>query len=168
MKNQNISFKLRLKRSSSRNPWRLEGRQGACEACYGMCVCVCLSKVLLDEIDEAVRRWVMGADLRRVLQLRLDLLGQLFPKFHSTHRDGAEHEDQTQVKCIWLVIFSFSDFYGSATHFSLFLLITVCYILYNTVTKLNPVRGNTSVFSIVPDERLYMCPYVPWLINCNL
>lgn len=39
--------------------------------------------VLLEEVDEAVGGRVVGADVRGVLQLRLDLLGQLLPQFHS-------------------------------------------------------------------------------------
>lgn len=41
-----------------------------------------LGKVLLQEVDEAVGGRVVRGDLRVVLQLRLDLLGQLLPELH--------------------------------------------------------------------------------------
>lgn len=44
------------------------------------------SKVLLEEVDESVGGRVMGADFGVVLQLRLDLLCQLFPQFDAVNR----------------------------------------------------------------------------------
>lgn len=46
-------------------------------------------EVLLEEADEAVCGGVVRSDLRVVLQLRLDLLRQLLPKFNS----GTEKDD---------------------------------------------------------------------------
>lgn len=46
-----------------------------------------LGKVLLQEVDEAIGGRVVGGDLRGVLQLRLDLLGQLLAELHA---EGAE------------------------------------------------------------------------------
>lgn len=40
-------------------------------------------KVLLQEVDESVGGRVVGADGRVVLQLWLDLLGQLLPQFNA-------------------------------------------------------------------------------------
>lgn len=49
-------------------------------------------EVLLEEVDESVGGGVMGVDLCGILELRFDLLGQLFAQFDSndarvdTHR----------------------------------------------------------------------------------
>lgn len=43
-------------------------------------------KVLLQEVDESVGGGVVRADGRVVLQLRLDLLGQLLPQFNAVGR----------------------------------------------------------------------------------
>lgn len=43
-------------------------------------------EVLLQEADESVGGRVVGADVRVVLQLRLDLLRQLLPQFNAVSR----------------------------------------------------------------------------------
>lgn len=43
-------------------------------------------EVLLQEVDESVGGRVVGADVRVVLQLRLDLLRQLLPQFDAVSR----------------------------------------------------------------------------------
>lgn len=45
-------------------------------------------KVLLEEVDEPVGGGVVGVDLCGILQLRLDLLCQLFAQFHSNSTRG--------------------------------------------------------------------------------
>lgn len=45
-------------------------------------------KVLLEEVDEAVGGGVVGVDLCGLLQLRLDLLSQLFSQFDSNSTRG--------------------------------------------------------------------------------
>lgn len=57
-------------------------------------------KVLLQEVDESVGGGVVRADGRVVLQLRLDLLGQLLPQFNAVGRkqevSGASSPDTPQ------------------------------------------------------------------------
>lgn len=50
-------------------------------------------KVLLQEVDESVGGRVVGADGRVVLQLWLDLLGQLLPQFNASggNRNFVKH-----------------------------------------------------------------------------
>lgn len=45
-------------------------------------------EVLLQEVDEAVGGRVVGGYLRVVLQLRLDLLGELLPELHPAAERG--------------------------------------------------------------------------------
>lgn len=53
-------------------------------------------KVLLEEVNEAIGRWVVGVDLCGILQLSLDLLCQLFAQFHSENT----HEEVTESTCL--------------------------------------------------------------------
>lgn len=47
-------------------------------------------KVLLEEVDESIGGGVVGVDLCSVLELRLDLLCQLFAQFDSNNAEGGK------------------------------------------------------------------------------
>lgn len=49
-------------------------------------------EVLLEEVDESVGGRVVRGDVRVILQLRLDLLGQLLPQFHPVASGGGTGE----------------------------------------------------------------------------
>lgn len=55
-------------------------------------------KVLLEEVDESVGGGVVGVDLCGVLELRLDLFGELFAQFDSDNAEGGKESGHKQKR----------------------------------------------------------------------